>query len=41
VTAADVKRVANKYLDVNRSTTGWFIPLPPGGEATPPAPPAQ
>jgi len=41
VTAAEVKRVANKYLDVNRSTTGWFIPLPPGGEAAPPAPPAQ
>ena len=28
VTAADVKRVANKYLDVTRSTTGWFIPVP-------------
>jgi zinc protease len=27
VTAADVKRVANTYLDVNKSTTGWFIPL--------------
>jgi zinc protease len=41
VTAADVKRVANKYLDVNRSTTGWFVPLPPGGGAEPPAPTAQ
>ncbi len=37
VTAADVKRVANEYLDTNRSTTGWFIPLPPGGETAPPA----
>ena len=27
VTAADVKRVAGTYLDVNKSTTGWFIPL--------------
>jgi zinc protease len=41
VTAAEVKRVANEYLDLNRSTTGWFIPLPSGGEAAPPAPPAQ
>lgn len=27
VTASDVKRVANAYLDEDRSTTGWFIPL--------------
>ena len=27
VTAADVKRVANTYLDVNKSTTGWFVPV--------------
>ena len=27
VTAADVKRVANQYLDEDQSTTGWFIPL--------------
>lgn len=27
VTADDVKRVADTYLDLNRSTTGWFIPL--------------
>ncbi len=27
VTAADVKRVANQYLDINQSVTGWFIPL--------------
>jgi zinc protease len=36
VTAADVQRVANAYLDVDRSTTGWFIPLPaaaPEGQA--------
>jgi zinc protease len=32
VTAADVKRVANKYLYASKSTTGWFIPVPP--EAT-------
>jgi zinc protease len=32
VTAADVKRVANSYLDPNKSTTGWFIPLPPTEE---------
>ena len=28
VTPADVKRVANQYLDTKKSTTGWFIPLP-------------
>jgi zinc protease len=27
VTAADVKRVANLYLDQNKSTTGWFVPI--------------
>lgn len=27
VTAADVKRVAGLYLDVNKSTTGWFVPI--------------
>lgn len=26
VTTADVQRVANKYLNVDQSTTGWFIP---------------
>jgi zinc protease len=39
VTAADVKRVANTYLDPSRSTTGWFVPLPsspPVGEAAQP-----
>lgn len=29
VTAADLKRVANKYLDVDQSTTGWFVPVTP------------
>jgi len=33
VTAADVKRVANLYLDSNQSTTGWFIPNVPPAEA--------
>jgi hypothetical protein len=32
VTAADVKRVADKYLDANKSTTGWFVPLTPAAE---------
>ncbi len=27
VTAADVKRAANLYLDQNKSTTGWFVPI--------------
>ncbi|MEO6001694.1 MAG: pitrilysin family protein [Opitutus sp.] len=26
VTAADIQRVANKYLNVDQSTTGWFVP---------------
>lgn len=26
VTAADVQRVANKYLNLDQSTTGWFVP---------------
>jgi len=30
VTAADIKRVANKYLNIDQSTTGWFIPLVAG-----------
>lgn len=29
VTPADVKRVADRYLDHDRSTTGWFIPIVP------------
>ncbi len=35
VTAADVKRVANLYLDMNKSTTGWFIPNVAQSEAAP------
>jgi len=27
VTAADIKRVAQKYLDLSQSTTGWFEPV--------------
>ena len=27
VTAAEVKRVAGLYLDTNKSTTGWFVPI--------------
>jgi len=29
VTPADVQRVAQKYLDLDRSTTGWFVPIIP------------
>jgi zinc protease len=29
VTAADVQRVANKYLNEDQSTTGWFVPVSP------------
>ncbi|HEY5753196.1 MAG TPA: pitrilysin family protein [Chthoniobacterales bacterium] len=34
VTAADVKRVAEKYLVENKSTTGWFIPKVPDAART-------
>ena len=27
VTAADVKRIAGLYLDANKCTTGWFVPI--------------
>jgi zinc protease len=37
VTAADVKRVAERYLDLNQSTTGWFIPIVPPPSADAPA----
>lgn len=30
VTPADVQRVAQKYLEPDQSTTGWFIPTHPG-----------
>ncbi len=29
VTAADVQRVAQKYFNVDQSTTGWFVPVKP------------
>jgi zinc protease len=31
VTTADIKRVANTYLNEDQSTTGWFEPTPSGG----------
>ena len=33
VTPADVLRVANKYLTIDQSTTGWFIPQAPTAPA--------
>ncbi|MDB6127227.1 MAG: peptidase domain protein [Verrucomicrobia bacterium] len=30
VSAADVQRVAQKYFNVDQSTTGWFVPIAPG-----------
>ena len=39
VTAADVKRVANKYLLPDQGTTGWFVPTQP--EAAPASPAAH
>jgi zinc protease len=32
VTAADLKRVAIKYLNVDQSTAGWFVPTVPGAK---------
>ena len=40
VTPADVQRVANKYLNVDQSTTGWFIPLAPAAPGKAAAQPA-
>ena len=37
VTAADVQRVAQKYFNIDQSTTGWFIPT--GASAGPAAKP--
>ena len=37
VTAADVQRVANRYLDINQSVTGWFIPIVAAPELPAPA----
>ena len=42
VTLADVQRVANRYLNIDQSTTGWFVPTTAGGTsgAKPTAKPA-
>lgn len=34
VTTADVKRVANTYLNQNQSTTGWFVPIAAAPDAS-------
>lgn len=34
VTAEDLKRVAVKYLNIDQSTAGWFVPTVPGANAT-------
>ena len=39
VTAADVKRVAAKYLDIRRSVTGTLIPVASRTREAPPRPP--
>jgi zinc protease len=42
VTPADVKRVANQYLNTDQSTTGLFIPTnPPATETTAASPPPK
>ena len=33
VTTADIQRVANEYLNVDQSTTGWFVPIQAGAGA--------
>lgn len=35
VTVADIQRVANRYLNEDQSTTGWFVPTVAGGSAAP------
>jgi len=37
VTAGDVQRVANRYLDINQSVTGWFVPIVAAPEPAAPA----
>jgi zinc protease len=38
VTAADVQRVARKYLNEDQSTTGWYLPAkPPAGDSPTPS----
>jgi zinc protease len=34
VTTADVKKVADEYLDGRRSVTGWLLPEPDDGKDT-------
>ena len=41
VTAADVQRVANQYMNIDQSTTGWFVPTTPGGASGPKKPAAK
>ena len=41
VTPADVQRVANKFMNVDQSTTGWFVPTSTGGAAGPKKPAAK
>ncbi len=43
VTPADVQRVAQKYFNVDQSTTGWFVPIKPPAPKAPasPAPAAK
>lgn len=38
VTPDAVQRIAKKYLNVDQSTTGWFIPFTPVAPATPASP---
>ena len=37
VTVADIKRVANAYLNEDQSTTGWFVPTASGGAGAAPS----
>ena len=41
VTLADIKRVANSYLNEDQSTTGWFVPTGAGGASAAPGPQAS
>lgn len=41
VTLADIKRVANSYLNEDQSTTGWFVATGPGGASAAPGPQAS
>ena len=41
VTAADVQRVANQFMNIDQSTTGWFVPTTPGGSSGPKKPAAK